>query len=127
MFTALLVVYTDPPGPPRLFTISDINSTSFNVSWELPSSNSTFSEVNGFDANCTTSQSDFLWSVSFLGNSSLSTLVTGLEEYTLYTCCVLARNSGGSGAGVCRNVMTDQAGIYIYMWHMYYIAIKYGP
>lgn len=113
-FTLSNIVYTAPPGPPDFLDISSLYSTSFTMSWALPSSDESLPDITGFDASCSTNQgSHSVWSRSFQGNSTLSVAVTGLEEYTGYTCCVSARNSGGTGVSICENATTSQAG----MWH----------
>ena len=97
------------PGPLQSLQTSSVRSTSFNISWTLPLLSESYGEITGFSVNCSNQDGYPTLIRSISGNSTMYVQMTGLEEYTLYTCCAASSNRLGVGREVCRNVTTLQA------------------
>ena len=67
------------------------------------------SVITGFDLYCTNDDGYGTWMES-VDSSNLTFRRTGVEEYTVYTCCVAAVSNNRTGEDRCVDVTTNQAG-----------------
>lgn len=133
------MLYIDPPSPPQRVSAHFHTATTANISWTEPEV--TYGPLSNYTVNCQLSNSGNHWRggwserseicIALIGqeihshithNTTLWAWVDSLRPYTQYTCCVSARNNGGTSAHNCTSFTTDESGIY----HNY-IAIWFNP
>ena len=97
--------------PPASLSASEVEATAFTLSWSLPESIGDQIElVTGFYLYCLNGAENMVLEESVNGSSILTYRVTGLEEFTGYTCCVAAVSFGRNGEERCVEVATQSAG-----------------
>jgi large repetitive protein len=78
-----------PPGPPDITSFS-VGEGSLTVSYEAPSSGG--APIIGYTASCGSNSTT-------VSGSTLTATVTGLTDGTLYSCTLVATNTGGNSEG----------------------------
>ena len=108
--STLLSNYIAIPGPPASLTATNVEATAFTLSWSQPAQ--VVIAIEAFELSCTNNDGYGPWADSVSG-STTNIRRTGVEEYTVYTCCVAAVSSGVEGEQRCVDVTTDQAGRFL--------------
>ena len=122
----IAVSVTVPPAQVRGVSISNIQTTYLTISYQAAQpSRTTCSTTTAcgiaqcitgtvtYDVYCTNQQNSRRdWSSS---TASASIRATGLQSYTNYRCCVMARNNQGTATAACSiTTRTLPRGIYMY-------------
>ena len=111
------VVLTVPPLPPTNLQVSDVGNRTATLTWQAPVVLflNSLTAVSSYQVMATQEQfanvSDIYVNVG--ANTTTYTFPQTLEEYTVYTCTVKARNAFGLGNTTQPvTLRTLQAGIY---------------
>ena len=109
-------LYTVPPQPPTNLQVTDIGNRTATLTWQAPVVTflNSLTAVSSYQVMATQEQfanvSDIY--VDIDANTTTYTFPQTLEEYTVYTCTVKARNAFGLGnATQPVTLRTLQAGI----------------
>ena len=119
-------MYTVPPLPPTNLQVSGVGNRTATLTWQAPVVTflNSLTAVSSYQVMATQEQfanvSDI--HVDIDPNTTTYTFPQTLEEYTMYTCTVKARNAFGLGNATHPvTFMTLQSGIYHVLLQMKYM------
>ena len=93
------------PGPPTNFIVADTTSTSVQLSWGVPS------VTNGIILYYTVVYSYTADTAEIIyGNSTFQSVITSLNENTVYNFTIYANTSAGAGPSIIIAVRTPEDG-----------------
>ncbi len=104
------------PAAPSNLTVTDVSTTEATLQWTHISISD---KPESFLANClsasNTNVTSLVYTEELANTTNYTHLLTGLEEYTNYTCFVTPRNIFGEGpTSDTITLMTTTAGIHKY-------------
>ena len=120
------LIFTVPQLPPTNLQVSDISNRTVTLTWQAPVITflNSLTAVSSYQVMATQEQftnvPDIYVDVD--ANTTIYTFPQTLEEYTVYTCTVKARNAFGLGNATHPvTFMTLQSGIYHVLLQMKYM------
>ena len=102
-----------PGGPPRNFSITNINSHELTVQWLSPDPFLQYGIIISYTLNCYETESKVVpSSLPRVYSHPLPPNVTvdGLQPFTMYNCTVVANNSAGQSRPASDSGMTEPDG-----------------
>ncbi len=121
----LILVYTAPPSAPPWLLATNLNSTSFTLSWTRPSN--TYNQPYNFTISCNDTsygndgQQRIETSLDIVSYTALS-----LQPGATYQCCVSAVNNAGENT-TCNHTNTLEIGEYIFDVINFFIKFFTAP